>query len=164
MKRRLIGTAFTLVLLSGAVYGQDLRSQAVVEQTVPLPLCHVNAVKAAKKLSALLGDDANILADEWSNTVFIRASADKTQKATKTLRLWDVPSCCHVIRLKKTDANEVATMLRLAVALLTGLDDDREAHIVADERGNSIIVVASEAKINKVRGILGWLDLIAEPR
>ena len=83
-----------LPLIQEAGYGQDLRREAQAGQCATIPLVRADAVKAAKRLTAILGRDTDIFADEHSNTIFVRASADKIKKAKEILQRLDAPSHC----------------------------------------------------------------------
>jgi general secretion pathway protein D len=130
--------------------------------TVPIQLKHISATRTAKKLTARLGQEraVTILADEESNTVFIRASADNVQQAKKIIRQLDVwrSTCSFIIPLKHADASTTATALQAILALAALLGDESDVHVTADQRANSLVIAASEEAVQKLKLILRQLD------
>ncbi len=159
MSRCLIAAVITSSLFAGiekTTHGQE--AQGPTEQVAAIPLVHVEAAKAAEKLKALLGRNTHIVVDEDTNTVFVRANADKLEEAKKRIKRLDVPSYICIVAVHNVDAGEAATVLRLVMMALIYIGDDRRVHIVAVDRGN-MIVVASHEKAKQVRNVLSWLDV-----
>jgi type II secretory pathway component GspD/PulD (secretin) len=149
-------TAVFILLLSQEIAGgQEVKSQRYVS----MPLVHIDAVIAAKKVTVILGSEVQIVADKQSNAVFLRGSADNVEKAQKILKRLDVRSELYVIRLKNADAGRTANKLGVVLLLLALLGDDREARVMADARSGSILIIASEEKGEEVKEMVRRLDV-----
>lgn len=144
--------AFLLLLSQEMACGQETNAQDYVS----LPLRDMSAVTAAKKLRFILGTETHIVADDESNTVFIKGTADQIQSARKILQRLDVPSYLHVIPLQNADAAETAKVLRIVLYLLALLGDDRPVRVSPFDKG--ILVSASEEKAKEIRTMIRWLD------
>jgi type II secretory pathway component GspD/PulD (secretin) len=128
---------------------------------VPLQLVRVSADEVAKRLTAAFGKDVDIFVSADSNIVWIRATAVTVQRARKIAERLDTcepPNYLHVIRLNNVDAGATASAMKILMAMFTILGDDRDVHIVADMRSNSIIVCVCDDKAKQVEAIIGWLD------
>jgi len=105
-------------------------------------------------LKTLFHEDADvmILSDQISNTVFIRAPADKIQQARRVLQQLDVQGQLMVFQLKNTKAGQIARIIKDL------LRDNSTIMITADENTNSIIVYASPRNTKRVRTLVQQLD------
>ena len=123
-------------------------------RVIPLPLTYVEADRVANKLKTLFHEDADvmILSDQISNTVFIRAPADKIQQARRVLQQLDVQGQLMVFQLKNTKAGQIARIIKDL------LRDNSTIMITADENTNSIIVYASPRNTKRVRTLVQQLD------
>jgi len=157
--------AVSLVTLATTPVTGIARDRAQQEQArlASFPLKRIQAVLAAKKLRALLGlgNDVAISSDERTNIVFIRARPDKIQQARKILARFDVgvPNYLTIIPLKHASAASTASKLKVILTLEAIFSDDRDARVTADDRGNTIIISASEETMQHASEILRWLDV-----
>jgi type II secretory pathway component GspD/PulD (secretin) len=159
MKHWTIAGASTAILV--ALVSSDLPEgrcqEAKAQQYVHVPLVRADAVKAAKRLSLFLGKDTDAFGDKKSNTVFIRASADKIQRAKDFLQQLDEPSYFYIISLKNAEAVKTAERLSAIMTVLWLLGDDRYIRVTAVDMG--IAISATEAKAAQARTILRVLDV-----
>jgi len=92
-------TGFALLSCEDA-RAEELPQELKAQRYIPLPLVRADAVWAARKLKAVLGTDADIVADEETNTVFVRASAGTIERAKDILKRLDEPFHRRVIEVK----------------------------------------------------------------
>jgi type II secretory pathway component GspD/PulD (secretin) len=136
------------VTFPSCAHTQDKPSTFVVQ------LKHVDAVEVAKKAEALFREDHDIevSADETTNTVFVKAPAEKSRQITEMVRGLDAPMYLCAIHLKCTDAAQIAKKL-------PGLLGDDDVHIYCDVNGNAILISATEKKVQQAKAILHRLDV-----
>jgi type II secretory pathway component GspD/PulD (secretin) len=122
--------------------------------TFVMQLKHVDAVEVAKKAEARFREDHDIevSADETTNTVFVKAPAEKSRQITEKVRGLDVPTYLCVIPLKHAGAVRAAQKLQ-------GLLGDDDVHIYCDVNGNAILISATEKKVQQAKAILHRLDV-----
>jgi Bacterial type II/III secretion system short domain len=137
---------------------QNLGEEAKPPRYVSLALVRADAIKAAKRLTFLLGPDADIVADEETNTVFIRANADKIKKARDFLKRQDVPSFLYIIPLRNAESVKTAKKLNIVLTLFWLLGDDRDFHVISLDRENKISIYAGAEKTTQVNAIIRLLD------
>jgi type II secretory pathway component GspD/PulD (secretin) len=145
---------FMLVFFEEVIYGQETKPQPFV----PIRLVQFDALRAAKKLASVFGSEVKIVVDKESNTVFLQGNADKIKLAKEILLRLDEPQCSYVVSLKKTNAVETTKTLKAVLFLFTLLGDDRDVFVSANEKGNSIIIRASEDKAKQIIEMIHWLD------
>ncbi len=159
MKRHLFAMSTTvaaiLLLCQETADTQEVTSQ----RYVPLPLIHMKVGLVAKKLTAILGTKVDIFAHEHSNTLFIRGNAENVERCKAIIKQIDMPSHLYVIPLKNASAAKTANTLKAVLDLLAIFGDDRDVRVIADGRGDSILIYASEEKANEVRKMIPWLDV-----
>jgi type II secretory pathway component GspD/PulD (secretin) len=147
-----------LVLVLAALPVASLGEEAK-RPRLSVPLVHANAIKAAKRLTVLLGPDADIVTDEETNTIIIRANADKIQRAKDFLKRLDTPSYLYVIPLRNAEAVKTAENLNAVLTLFRCLGDDRDFLVVALDRENEILIRASAEKATQVKAVIRQLDV-----
>jgi type II secretory pathway component GspD/PulD (secretin) len=148
----LIATIFGVLVFPDAFYAQE----ATTQPPVRVLLVRAEAIEAAKKLKAVLGNDAEVYADKVTNSVFIRASAEEFQRAKEILKRWDAPQSLNIYQIKNADAEKTAKTLKAILALLAILGDDREVRLAASD--GAIIFQANREKAAEVTAIIRWLD------
>jgi type II secretory pathway component GspD/PulD (secretin) len=136
------------------------RSQEFHQQVYALRLKYMNAGRAARRLAAILGkdSDATFVADEETNTVFIRASADRVRQAREIVRQIDVRTGLFIVPLKQAKAPRIAWVLNGILTWAALLGDHEQALIGADERTNSLWILAGEQKAMLINDLLQDLD------
>ncbi len=133
-------------------------------QFTAFQLKHADVAKFVKKLRALLGEggDVTVCSEKDTNTVFLRARPEKIQQAREILHRIDVgmPKYLTIIPLKHVDAARTSGTLQAILKLIALFgDDDRDIRVIADVRGNSIVIWASEETRQQAKAILHWLDV-----
>jgi type II secretory pathway component GspD/PulD (secretin) len=134
---------------------QDEKSQRFVS----FPLVRLEAENAAKKLKATLGTKVEIAADKATNTVLIQGNDADIKRAKELIKQWDVPSFLYIIYLKNADCAKTVISLSIALHLLAWLGDDRDVWVSTAEKGEAILIHASEAKAKEVKEMIRRLDM-----
>ena len=152
-----VAGAYVGILISGlarVACAQEL-GQSQTSITV-IPLKYKYAAPAAKKVASMFANDGSvvILADERSNTVFIRANAEQTRQVKEHFLRLDVETCTSVFSLNQGNAIWVASALSLATHWY---DDD--IHVIADLRNHCILVSANQKRIEQISSLLERLGV-----
>jgi type II secretory pathway component GspD/PulD (secretin) len=153
------------LLFPACGYGQDYPREVPGGPSFSvLRLVTADAVRVATRLNAVLGGDGKtkIVADEPSNSILIRARAEKTRRARLIAGRLDVPSGLFVVALKNADANRAAEKVRMVLTLLRLMGDERDCRVTATGGTSTVIVCAAEEKANEVMAILCLFDLIGD--
>jgi hypothetical protein len=153
-------TVLILLPFQATCYGQEDCRDMNAQQVVPLPLRSADARRAAKKVAAFLGTEGKVVADEQTNTIFVRASPERIERVRKVLEQLDKPSYLYVVAVTKGAAARTAQSLQMLLAVLWLLGDNREALVVAEGDGDAILIRASE---EKSREIFFWLLPFIDP-
>jgi type II secretory pathway component GspD/PulD (secretin) len=122
--------------------------------TFVVQLKHLDAVEVARKAEALFREDHDIevSADETTNTVLVKAPAEKSRQITEMVRGLDAPTYLCAIPLKCTDAAQIAKKL-------PGLLGDEDIHLYVDVKGNAILISATEEQLEQAKAILRRVDV-----
>jgi type II secretory pathway component GspD/PulD (secretin) len=136
---------------------QELRLELRVQpKTTTFSLMYIDAGKAAKKLTAVLGKDPGIaiFSDKDSNTVIVRAPVDQLREVKEILENLDAKKDgLFVIRLKNVEAAHAAKTVKAL------LGDDRDVGLVPDVRTNSVIMWGTTANVKLAKELLQRLDV-----
>jgi type II secretory pathway component GspD/PulD (secretin) len=140
------------------------QTKAEQPQYTDFPLMEADAARCVKKLRRLLGEDGytRIVSDERTNTVFIKASPEKLQRAKEILDRMDRPSyrSLIVLPLAHTDASTIAPKLQTILAFFAWLaDDDRPIMIFEEFSGKKIIFAGSKEAQEQARVLVRLLDV-----
>lgn len=135
-----------------------------------IQLSNIGSVDMMNAIKALVSKDGNIYAYPSTNTLILTDSGtniDRLMKIIKELDQEGPQQVLEIIPVRNALARDVAQTLttlfkqekQKAQAKPGELEElDEVSNILADERTNSIIVLASKRAIEKVRGIIGRLD------
>jgi general secretion pathway protein D len=135
-----------------------------------IQLSNIGAVDMMNAIKALVSKDGNIYAYPSTNTLIITDSGtniDRLMKIIKELDQEGPQQVLEIIPVRNALARDVSQTLttlfkqekQKAAPKPGELEElDEVTNILADERTNSIIVLASKRAIEKVRGIIARLD------
>ncbi len=139
-----------------------------------IPLQNISAVEMSNAIKGLVSREGNLFAYPATNTLIITDSGtniDRLMKIIKELDQEGPQQVLEIIPIANASARDVSQMVnqlfdqqKAAGAKPAGkkggeLEEMAEvSKIIADERTNSIIVLASRRAIDKVRGIIQKLD------
>jgi general secretion pathway protein D len=144
-----------------------------------ISLKNISALDMSNAIKGLISKSGNMFAYPATNTLIITDSGtniDRLMKIIKELDQEGPQQVLEIIPINYADAREVAqTVLNLfeiqqqqttrvaRTAKATQMEDVQDvSKIIADERTNSLIVLASKRAIAKVRDIIAKLDLPLE--
>ncbi len=118
------------------------------------PLKYKDASWMSKQVTARWQRTENIVIafDTFSNTVFVRASADKIRQLRRLINLLDVPTHVVIMPLKNIRVDEAVEKL----ALLG--QDGMDLIVTPDRNTNSIVISANETTIQKAMDIIRQMD------
>jgi general secretion pathway protein D len=142
-----------------------------------ISLQNISALDMSKAIKGLISKSGNMFAYPATNTLIITDSGtniDRLMKIIKELDQEGPQQVLEIIPINYAEATEVAQMVlslfeiqqakttsrrttRRATAELEEIKD--VSKIIADERTNSIIVVASKRAISRVRSVIAKLDV-----
>ena len=145
-----------------------------------IPLRNISALEMSTAIKGLISKSGNMFAYPATNTLIITDSGtniDRLMKIIKELDQEGPQQVLEIVPINYADAKEVAQMVlslfeiekaqaarrvtrRRATAQLEEIKD--VSKIIADERTNSLIVLASKRAIDKVREIIAKLDVPLE--
>jgi general secretion pathway protein D len=146
-----------------------------------ISLQNISALEMSTAIKGLISKSGNMFAYPATNTLIITDSGtniDRLMKIIKELDQEGPQQVLEIIPINYADATEVAQMVlslfeiekaqaarrvprrRAAAAELEEIQD--VSKIIADERTNSLIVLASKRAIDKVREIIAKLDVPLE--
>lgn len=144
----------------------ETREDKVITQIVPLK--YASPTEIRKVFQPLVSKSSIILSYDPTNTLIITDFQSNVQRLLGILKVIDVPGTGQVISvlpLENAMASEVVKILttlfqkqrsaKSKAAGAAGLDDIK---MVADERTNSLIVMASEVDTESVRSLVDMLD------
>jgi len=144
----------------------DTDDDQVVTQLMPLRFADPDVVK--RLFTPMVSKSSVILSYAPTNTLIITDNYSNIARLMKILKTIDIPGVGREITIfpiHNADASKLVSLLE-TVFKTTGRTpakkgtptSDRSAAFVADERTNSIIMVASEDYTNRIRSLIETLD------
>lgn len=144
----------------------DSDNDQVVTQLIPLRFADPDDVK--RLLTPMVSKSSVILSYAPTNTLIITDNYSNIARLMKILKTIDIPGVGRevtVFPVHNADASKLVTLLetvfktsQASANKRTRNTVDRNASFVADERTNSIIMVASEDDTNRMRSLIDVLD------
>ncbi len=144
----------------------DTDNDQVVTQLMPLRFADPDEVK--RLFTPMVSKSSVILSYAPTNTLIITDNYSNIARLMKILKTIDIPGVGREITIfpiHNADAAKLVSLLETvfktsqAPAKKGAAPSDRGAAFVADERTNSIIMVASEDDTNRIRSLIETLDL-----
>ncbi len=144
----------------------DSDNDQVVTQLMPLRYADPDQVK--RLFTPMVSKSSVILSYAPTNTLIITDNYSNIARLMKILKTIDIPGVGREITIfpiQNADAAKLVTLLETVFKTSQGpvkkgaAPSDRSAAFVADERTNSIIMVASEVDTNRIRSLIDTLDL-----
>ena len=144
----------------------DSDNDQVVTQLMPLRYADPDEVK--RLFTPMVSKSSIILSYAPTNTLIITDNYSNIARLMKILKTIDIPGVGREITIfpiHNADAAKLVTLLETVFKTSEGqvkkgaAPSDRGAAFVADERTNSIIMVASEVDTNRIRSLIDTLDL-----
>ncbi|MFO7494735.1 MAG: type II secretion system secretin GspD [Desulfobacterales bacterium] len=141
--------------------GQD----RVITQLIPLKYADPNDIK--QLFTPMVSKSSVILAYTPTNMLIVTDVESNINRLVRILRVIDVIGIGHqivVIPLEYADATKMITLLttvfqeRGRVRRAPGAPDDQAIKFVADERTNTIVLLASEVEADRVKQLIALLD------
>ncbi|MCB2148026.1 MAG: type II secretion system secretin GspD [Deltaproteobacteria bacterium] len=143
----------------------DSDNDQVVTQLMPLRFADPDEVK--RLFTPMVSKSSVILSYAPTNTLIITDNYSNIARLMKILKTIDIPGVGREITIfpiHNADAAKLVSLLETvfktssAPAKKGAVPTDRNAAFVADERTNSIIMVASEVDTNRIRNLIDNLD------
>ena len=145
----------------------DSDDDQVVTQLIPLRFADPDEVK--RLITPMVSKSSVILSYAPTNTLIITDNYSNIARLMKILKTIDIPGVGRevtVFPIHNADAAKLVSLLetvfkttsRTTAKKAARATSDRSAAFVADERTNSIIVVASEDDTNRIRSLIEVLD------
>ena len=135
----------------------------IVTQLIPLK--YAAPVEVKRLLTPMVSKSSVILAYEPTNTLIITDVASNIQRLLKILNQIDVPGTgqeISVIPLQYADATKLVnimnTIFKPQGAQRRKTDPDSIVTMVADERTNTIVVLASEVDTSRIKQLIAMID------
>jgi general secretion pathway protein D len=146
------------------ISGTSVINDEYVTQVIRLD--NVSAAKLIPVLRPLVPQQAHMAAYAPSNAIIIsdiRANIDRIAKIIDRMDQSAVKKT-EVVKLRYGVATDVVEMLKTLEKSRAGegADTDDEASLVADKRTNSVIVTADEVSIERIQGLIDYLDIPLE--
>ena len=144
----------------------DSQDDQVVTQLMPLRYADPDTVK--RLFTPMVSKSSVILSYAPTNTLIITDNYSNIARLMKILKTIDIPGVGREITIfpiHNADAAKLVSLLETVFKTSQGPakkgvpPSDRGAAFVADERTNSIIMVASEVDTDRIRSLIGTLDL-----
>jgi general secretion pathway protein D len=144
----------------------DSNGDQVVTQLMPLRYADPDEVK--RLFTPMVSKRSVILSYAPTNTLIITDNYSNIARLMKILKTIDIPGMGReitVFPIHNADAANLVSLLEIVFKSSQSQDkngaapSDRGAAFVADERTNSIIMVASEVDTNRIRSLIDTLDL-----
>jgi general secretion pathway protein D len=141
----------------------------VVTQLIPLKYADPEEIK--RLFTPLVSKNSVILGYPQANTVIITDVQSNIQRLTKILSQIDKPGTgqeLSVIQLTHADAAKLVTLLTNLFKTTTparpqqaaGASAERQPVIVADERTSTLVMLASKADTDKIKGLVKQIDQV----
>ena len=138
----------------------------VVTQLMPLRYADTEEVK--RLLTPMVSKSSVILSYPPTNTLIVTDNYSNILRLMNILKIIDVPGVgreISVFPIHNADASKMVSLLETVFRTASPqakkgarTQADRSAAFVADERTNSIIMVASEDETNRIRSLIDMLD------
>ena len=146
------------------ISGTSVINDEYVTQVIRLE--NVSAAKLIPVLRPLVPQQAHMAAYAPSNAIIIsdiRANIDRIAKIIDRMDQSAVKET-EVVKLRYGVASDVVEMLKTLEKSRAGegADANDEASLVADKRTNSVIVTADEVSIERIKGLIDYLDIPLE--
>ena len=146
------------------ISGTSVINDEYVTQVIRLD--NVSAAKLIPVLRPLVPQQAHMAAYAPSNAIIIsdiRANIDRIAKIIDRMDQSAVKKT-EVVKLRYGVATDVVEMLKTLEKSRAGegADANDEASLVADKRTNSVIVTADEVSIERIKGLVDYLDIPLE--
>jgi len=146
--------------LSEQAQGPD---DKVVTQLIPLKFA--DSVEIKRLLTPMVSKSSVILSYEPTNTMIITDVASNIQRLMKILRQIDVPGTGQeitVIPLQHADASKLVNIMNTIFKPTrqkgAKAGPEKDLTMVADERTNTIVVLASEVDTLRIKQLIGMID------
>jgi general secretion pathway protein D len=146
------------------ISGTSVINDEYVTQVIRLE--NVSAAKLIPVLRPLVPQQAHMAAYAPSNAIIIsdiRANIDRIAKIIGRMDQSAVKET-EIVQLRYGVATDVVEMLKTLEKSRAGegADANDEASLVADKRTNSVIVTADEVSIERIKGLIEYLDIPLE--
>ncbi len=146
------------------ISGTSIINDEYVTQVIRLD--NVSAAKLIPVLRPLVPQQAHMAAYAPSNAIIIsdiRANIDRIAKIIDRMDQSAVKKT-EVVKLRYGVAADVVEMLKTLEKSRAGegADANDDASLVADKRTNSVIVTADEVSIERIKGLIDYLDIPLE--
>ena len=146
------------------ISGTSVINDEYVTQVIRLD--NVSAAKLIPVLRPLVPQQAHMAAYAPSNAIIIsdiRANIDRIAKIIDRMDQSAVKKT-EVVKLRYGVGTDVVEMLKTLEKSRAGegADANDEASLVADKRTNSVIVTADEVSIERIKGLIDYLDIPLE--
>jgi len=146
------------------ISGTSVINDEYVTQVIRLE--NVSAAKLIPVLRPLVPQQAHMAAYAPSNAIIIsdiRANIDRIAKIIDRMDQSAVKET-EIVKLRYGVATDVVEMLKSLEKSRAGegADANDEASLVADKRTNSVIVTADEVSIERIKGLIDYLDIPLE--
>ena len=146
------------------ISGTSVINDEYVTQVIRLD--NVSAAKLIPVLRPLVPQQAHMAAYAPSNAIIIsdiRANIDRISKIIDRMDQSAVKET-EIVKLRYGVASDVVEMLKTLEKSRAGegADANDEASLVADKRTNSVIVTADEVSIERIKGLIDYLDIPLE--
>ena len=146
------------------ISGTSIINDEYVTQVIRLE--NVSAAKLIPVLRPLVPQQAHMAAYAPSNAIIIsdiRANIDRIATIIDRMDQSAVRET-EIVKLRYGVATDVVEMLKTLEKSRAGegADSNDEASLVADKRTNSVIVTADEVSIERIKGLIDYLDIPLE--
>lgn len=146
------------------ISGTSIINDEYVTQVIRLE--NVSAAKLIPVLRPLVPQQAHMAAYAPSNAIIIsdiRANIDRIAKIIDRMDRSAVKET-EIVKLRYGVATDVVEMLKTLEKSRAGegADANDEVSLVADKRTNSVIVTADEVSIERIKGLVDYLDIPLE--
>ena len=146
------------------ISGTSIINDEYVTQVIRLE--NVSAAKLIPVLRPLVPQQAHMAAYAPSNAIIIsdiRANIDRIATIIDRMDQSAVRET-EIVKLRYGVATDVVEMLKTLEKFRAGegADSNDEASLVADKRTNSVIVTADEVSIERIKGLIDYLDIPLE--
>jgi type II secretion system protein D len=127
------------------------------------PLQHVQAVEVKDKVKGLLSEKATVDTDERANQIIITDYNENIALAGQLINVLDSDKpqdvAVRVIPLKNVSAQDLVKEIAPLYTKMSGKSPNKELiEVAANDRSNSLIVLASEANFKSIEAVVAMLD------
>ena len=146
------------------ISGTSVINDEYVTQVIRLE--NVSAAKLIPVLRPLVPQQAHMAAYAPSNAIIISDIRANIDRITQIIDRMDQSAVkeTEIVQLRYGVASDVVEMLKTLEKSRVGegADANDEASLVADKRTNSVIVTADEMSIERIKGLIDYLDIPLE--